>query len=155
MTLARIWTKAQFAGLPSPPRRLMFLAVVLAITLSAGCSSGPVAPALGLVKGKVTMDGGPAAGMSVIFEPENGRSSTGLTDKDGNYTLDFDPTHKGAMVGKHKVRMTKNIDADPVALMAAKGPPQPIPVRYNDKTTLEAEVKAGDNVLNFELTSAP
>jgi hypothetical protein len=155
MTLARIWTKARLAALPPLPRRLTLLAAVLAIIQFAGCNSGPVPPPLGLVKGKVTMDGAPAAGMSVIFEPENGRASTGLTDKDGNYTLDFDSAHHGAMIGKHKVRMTKNIDADPVALMSAKGPPQPIPVRYNDKTTLEAEVKAGENVLNFDLTSAP
>jgi len=101
------------------------------------------------------MDGAPAAGMSVVFEPENGRSSSGFTDKDGMYTLEFDTSHKGAMIGKHKVHMTKNIDADPAALAAAKGPPQPIPVRYNDKTILAADVKSGQNEFNFELTSTP
>jgi hypothetical protein len=154
--MCNVWNRTSSAGAlySASLRRAVIVSVVVAMAGMAGCNSGPVAPPLGQVKGKVTLDGKPAAGMSVIFEPTDGRSSTGLTDKDGLYTLDFGPGHKGAMLGKHKVRMTKNIDADPAALAAAKGPPQPIPVRYNDKTTLEADVKSGENEFNFDLTSA-
>jgi len=146
-------------------RRPLFLSLVAAVVMTAGCNSFPATPPLGQVKGKVTLDGSPAPNIAVVFEPADGRSSTGMTDKDGNYTLDFDTSHKGAMIGMHKVRMTKNIDADPAALAASggapqpgsppQGPPRPFPARYNDQTILEADVKAGDNEFNFELTSNP
>ncbi len=122
----------------------------------AGCGSGlPAPPPLAAVEGTVTLDKQPLPGAIVLFEPENGRNSIGMTDDQGVYRLEFDAAHKGALVGKHKVRLTKRArEADLMAPGGAKGPPKPIPSRYNDKTTLEAVVKAGEkNKINFDLTS--
>ena len=136
------------------PRSLSLtcLLIVPIAAASAGCgSSGPDAPPLGTVKGKVTIDGKPAAGLGIIFMPAAGRSSTGLTDKDGVYSLSFDETHQGAVVGKHKVRITRDPEND----MAEGRPPQPqLPPHYNVETTLEKDVVKGDNTLDFELTSS-
>src|SRR6266852_2932215 len=81
---------------------------ITAVVIMAGCSSGPIAPPLGMVKGKVTLDGKPIEGLVVLFMPENGRSSSGMTDKEGNYSLEFDQQHPGAASGQHKVRMMQN-----------------------------------------------
>ena len=135
--------------------------MIALLAAAVGCDSGPAAPPLGTVKGKVTLDGKPAVGMAVIFTPDSTRSSTGLTDNAGNYTLEFDKGHKGAAIGKHKVQVTQRLEADPAKLAAAGaaagggGPPTMIPARYNDKSILEADVKAGENTFDFELTSAP
>jgi hypothetical protein len=126
--------------------------IFLMAAINAGCGpSSPEAPPLGTVKGKVTVDGKPAAGLGIVFMPETGRSSTALTDKNGLYTLSFDDTHKGAVVGKHKVRITRDPEND----MAEGRPPQPqLPPHYNVETTLEKEVVTGENTLDFELTSS-
>lgn len=129
------------------------LAVLGAALALPGCGSATPPPSLGQVKGKVMLDGGPAPGVVVIFMPDTGRMSTGITDQNGDYVLEFDPGHQGAMLGKHKVRMTKNMEALLMNGDFQAGPPQPIPARYNDETILEADVKAGENTCNFELTS--
>jgi hypothetical protein len=132
-------------------------AVLGMVAMTAGCGGGPAAPPLGTVTGTITLDGEPVEGMSVIFTPSDSRSSTGMTDKDGNYDLDFDNTHKGAAIGMHKVHIALRLEADPAMLAAggAAGPPKKIPTRYNDQTTLERDVKAGENTFDFELTSGP
>ena len=136
-------------------RVLRLAALAGAGAIMAGCNSGPVTPPLGAVEGNVTLDGKPADGVIVVFMPDQGRSSSGMTDQDGNYSLDFDSQHKGAVAGKHKVRMTKNPNANLETMDPTAGPPMPIPVRYNDQTILEAQVKEGENTFNFELTTAP
>lgn len=120
-----------------------------------GCGSGlPAAPPLAAVEGTITMDKQVLPGVVVMFMPDAGRSSVGLTDKNGVYTLEFDAANKGAVPGKHKVKIMKSMEADLASAAAKKGPPQPIPSRYNNQTTLETDVKAGEkNKINFDLTS--
>ncbi len=147
---------SRFSGFRNSTRtatRPALLVLAALATGLAGCGSGSALPSLGQVKGKVTLDGGPAQGVVVIFMPDAGRMSTGITDQNGEYVLEFDPGHQGAMLGKHKVRMTKNAEAELMNGDFKAGPPQPIPARYNDETILDADVKAGENTFNFELTS--
>ena len=133
-------------------RAMAFALSAAALNSFAGCSSGPAAPPLGAVEGKVTLDGSPAEGLAVVFMPETGRSSTGVTDKEGKYVLEFDPQHRGATVGQHKIRITRDVEA---GLAAGKGDVSQLPPRYNTETTLEATIKSGENVKDFELTSSP
>jgi hypothetical protein len=118
---------------------LCFLVFVL-----AGCSqSGPeTAP----VKGRVTLDGRPLPNAVVQFQPdENKRPAFGGTDENGEYQLYYKKGVVGARVGKHIVRIT-----------APSGPNTPaIPERYNKQSELKAEVKPGQNELNFDLKSEP
>ncbi len=121
------------------------LAVALCAVVISGCSHG-TRPPLGTVHGKVTLDGKPLAGAGVVFQPEGrGRDSTGFTDGDGNYTLNYIRDAQGAAVGWHSVRITAG---DPVT-----GKPEPVPARYNVKSELRKEVKAGDNKIDFDLSS--
>lgn len=108
-------------------------------------------PPLGQVSGKVTLDGEPFSNGIVHFIPGSGRESIGMTDTNGNYTLGYLPNVTGAKIGTHKVVIAThyNDEASPEAMYGTER----IPKKYNTETTLTAEVKAGKNQVNFELTS--
>lgn len=110
------------------------------------CGCGGVArdvPKLGQVTGVVKLDGQPLANAMVQFVPEHSRMSGGKTDDQGKYELNFNERLKGAAIGKHKVRITVGTPMEP----------QKIPPKYNVQTELTAEVKEGNNEINFDLKS--
>ena len=126
------------------------LAFILLVGVS--CSSKPVdQPDLGKVTGIVTLDGSPLEGVLVQFSPEEGRGSQGLTNREGQYELGYLSDIKGAKIGNHKVRIVtpQEDDSDPDAPKVK----EKVPVKYNSKSTLTAEVKAGDNQLHFQLST--
>jgi hypothetical protein len=116
--------------------------------LLAGCGSGNVAP----VSGRVTIDGRPAVGVLVSFQPigsadnqDPGPGSYGTTDEDGRYRLTQVVTNRpGAVVGPHRV-----------SLRSPNGPPKPdvvIPKEYNKESTLQYDVpKGGTTTADFEV----
>lgn len=131
---------------------LKFLTVICLMTSSCGSSKQHDQPDLGEVTGVVVLDGNPVEGVSVQFIPEKGRSSNGLTNEKGRFELSYLPQTKGAKVGKHKVIIQTPVSEDEFDPEAPK-PVEKIPAKYNTKSTLTAEVKAGENQLDFELTS--
>ena len=81
--------------------------------------------------------------------------ASGAIGPDGTYTLQTDDVGEGAVPGKHAVMITA------LRVGEARGPeekdplpPPIIPNKYGNTSTsgLTAEVKEGDNVINFELT---
>jgi hypothetical protein len=143
------------------PRKLPFrLCLVAGAWLASlplglcGCSGAAKdnIPKLGKVKGTVTLDSKPMADIMVTFTPDGSRPSGGKTDANGNYTLMFNDTLEGAAVGHHNVRLMKVIA--PGATMTPENNPQTaIPMKYFMNSQLTADVKEGDNVVNFDLTS--
>ncbi len=74
----------------------------------AGCSDTEYS--LAPVSGKVTLDGKPVDGIRLVFSPmanetntDPGPWSTGVTNSDGEYTLETRHKKTGAAVGKHTV----------------------------------------------------
>ena len=73
-----------------------------------GCSKGPkLYPA----EGKVTMNGQPAEGASVVFSPASGVDEktpqpSGIVGADGTYKLQTYPHGEGALPGEYKVVIT-------------------------------------------------
>lgn len=135
-----------------------------ACALAAGCSDRPT---LAPVKGRVTLDGKPLAAGSITFEVKGARPATGrIVNGDIVEVTTYDPGD-GAPVGQHKVSITANEDpaaavvANPGDAKAPKGDymvgRSVIPGRYSDPNTsgLTAEVKKGENTVEFKLTSAP
>jgi hypothetical protein len=125
-----------------------------------GCSSRPPdQPPLGRVRGTVTMNGRPLAGVDVVFSPETGRPSVATTDPAGRYDLTYVNITKGAKVGRHKVSITPtDVSGGEASGSAAKNggpatPPVSVPKKYNSRSTLTAEVKPGGNTINFPLDS--
>lgn len=131
-------------------RSLPTLAVAaIALFGLSGCGSGNgVSP----VSGTVTLDGQPLPDALVSFYPAEGRLSTGTTDSQGHYELDYTADQKGAEVGKHTVKIT-------VATVQGEGgparaPKEKVPSRYNEDSELTAEVSSGTNSnVNFDLVT--
>ena len=125
-----------------------FFAMMLA-TFLLGC--GGDHPEVGSVKGKVTLDGSPLAKARVMFQPSPGRASSGTTDDQGSYSLDYLDGVKGAIIGQHKVIIRTEIPGEDGQPPIQK---EVLAKRYHDQTVLTAEVKAGSNTHDFTLESA-
>ena len=128
--------------------------------LLAGC--GEDGPALTDVSGTVTLDGKPVPNATVMFVPsaEGGSPSYGVTDAQGNYTLMFTRDKEGAMPGRHTVEITtEKLSKQDIEDMRANGEEVAeaeyveIPSKYREPGALSAEVKDGDNDIDFPLTS--
>jgi len=131
--------------------RAIFVVGLLAASavMAAGCQSrAPGTPDLAPVTGTITVDGKPADKANVSFEGPGNKVSFGNTDTAGRYELNYIHQSKGAAIGANTVKITTRIEAPPGA-----GYVDPIPAKYNARTTLKADVKAGPNVINFELTT--
>ncbi|MBA4030333.1 MAG: hypothetical protein C0478_05495 [Planctomyces sp.] len=116
-----------------------------------GCG-GAAGPPLGQVTGKVTFKNQPVEGALVQFLPADGRPSFGTTESDGTYRMEYTEGHPGAVVGKHTVRISKEPASGEVpADVKAKKTIDPLPMKYNAKSILEADVRSGNNVFDFAL----
>ena len=128
---------------------VIFVSLLLGM-IGAGCGGGSKdRPALGQVHGRVTLDAQPVVHAAIVFEPQHvaGRQSLGVTDANGKYVLHYIRDETGAAIGKNTVRISTQRTNDPAT--------ETLPKRYNQETTLVREVKAGDNEIDFELTSTP
>ena len=146
--------------------RFSFLLVVLGISIlfQPGCGSPSDQPALGQVTGTITLDGKPLSGTAVVFQPESGRPARGTTDAEGKYELTYIRQTKGAKVGVNRVEIAPSEDGEAEesetpddesspAPKQAKSKKPKIPARYNVKSELKADVKAGKNTFDFNLES--
>lgn len=114
-----------------------------------GCGRGDL-PQLGDVEGTVKMDGKPLPNATVQFHSEaGGRPGSGVTDKDGKYKLTYVEGATGSKVGPSRVEITTFWpEGEP-----GEGQKETIPARYNSKSELKRDVKAGKNTFDFELES--
>jgi hypothetical protein len=152
-------------SLPNVMNRLRWLSLLCLALSAAGCDSQ--GPPRGSVKGRVTYEGRPLAGVTVVYESaELGVSQTAATDDDGRYAFSA-YNAAGLPVGSYKVAVTpgqflKPGEEIPFAVpvdgkAAPKKTPPSFPVRYTKAATsgFFAEVKAGDNhPFDFDLSSA-
>lgn len=109
-----------------------------------GCGGSGDRPELIPVEGLVTLDEQPLAGATVVFRPESGKASRGVTDAEGRYELIYLRDIKGAKPGKHAVRITT---------ASEESPDERLPERYNRKTELTAQVDADTGSVDFALKS--
>lgn len=142
--------------------------LVLLSALTVGCGKTAV------VKGRVTLDGHPVAGATVLFVPEDGnagRPASGMTDDDGNFRLTTYRPDDGAVPGTYRIVVSKTKafpEPDPkhtgkqraldrvARKNAHKNEKRLIPALYSDpaKTTLRCTVPPPESV-SVELSSKP
>lgn len=145
---------------------LLAIASYMSIT---GCGDGR--PGMAPVTGTVTYQGAPLPEGQIAFYPESGRMAAGPIAADGTYQLTTFEAGDGAPLGKHTVTITaKRVTGgspEPksyaeeigVAGDPAKRPNNDVrvtwlaPAKYaeRDTTPIQCEVKAGNNVLDFDL----
>ncbi|MFO0847377.1 MAG: carboxypeptidase-like regulatory domain-containing protein [Gemmataceae bacterium] len=158
--------------------RLSVAAVgLLAVGLAGGCGGG--GPKLARVTGVVTLDGKPYPNAVVSFQPMGGKDnpnpgagSMGVTDEAGRFELMYENTSRGAVVGRHRVRIStqpgKGTKDDPAY---ASGSPDgevqpkgakpnfeydPIPLEWNEKSEKTFDVPPeGTDKANFDIVSPP
>lgn len=133
-------------------RRGLLASLAAAILSLSGC--GTDRPRTAPVRGKVTYKGQPVPNGTVAFIPDGGTCATGEIGPDGSYTLTTFRPGDGAILGKHKVVISALQDMSDQAVEAwSKLPPPIIPPKYMNLATtdLQAEVKDGENTINFDL----
>ncbi|MEM7811635.1 MAG: hypothetical protein AAF532_09180 [Planctomycetota bacterium] len=83
--------------------------------VTTGCGGSPDGLKFAPVSGTVTVNGGPAVGVTVLFKPKptddsmiSGTTSRGVTDESGKYTLRVTAGNPRpvAVVGEHEVLLT-------------------------------------------------
>ena len=143
---------------------------LLALAL-LGCGGGPrYVP----VSGVVRLNGNPYRGAVVNFQPlgspDNpypGRGSYGHTDENGRFTLVVDDKIKGAVVGKHRVRIATLQNSAAQEYDPKVGTPdggerksrpkrsiELIPREWNEESKQEFEVPAGGtDKANFDIVT--
>lgn len=137
-----------------PCRKPLLLAAAIVTELVFLTSAGCGRPDLGRVSGKVTLDGTPLPEAFVEFVPtgEQGSTSSGRTDANGEYEVSFSRDVRGASLGKSTVRITtRDVVSDEQG--RDKWLPEKVPARYNAKSELSVEVKSGSNRFDFDLKS--
>lgn len=82
---------------------LIGASLLAALLVCAGCGGGGSGPPLVQVRGTVTHQGKPLENLMVHFQPESGRPSHGITDSQGDFTLEYLPDQPGAVPGRHRV----------------------------------------------------
>jgi hypothetical protein len=125
------------------------LLLLMACAAAVGCGGGGDSakqPPLGTVTGTVKLDGQPLPDANVEFRSDVGRPTMARTDASGSYVLQYGQGVKGAPVGKHTVKISTKINP-------ANDSADKVPAKYNVKSDLIREVKAGDNTIDFDLTS--
>jgi hypothetical protein len=142
----------------------------------AGCGDGP---SLARVSGVVTLNGKPYPNALVSFQPmaskesqNPGKGSVGQTDENGRFELVYEGRKKGAVVGKHTVRIStmpgKGAQEDPALADKSLGTPDgyvpprgsgqlefdPIPPEWNDRSSKTFNVTpSGTDKANFDVVT--
>lgn len=134
------------------------------VPLYSGCGSdGADRPATYAVSGPVTLDSKPLAGVAIQFVPidTNGRSATGKSNADGNYSLFTFEDGDGAIPGEYKVVVISPGSSSDAKVPEKGGGSQPVsagpklPDKYRspNMTDIKVTVTDSDNTIPIELKS--
>lgn len=128
--------------------RIKALLGLTILTLLIGCGSGETK---GLVTGQVQLDGTPVEMGQIFFEPLDGNSPVGVGVIDhGSFRIDCIPgSYKVVITGTRKIPGAPPISNIPGEEIEARE--SIIPKKYNRETTLQQEVVAGKQTIDFSL----
>jgi hypothetical protein len=143
----------------------LFLPLTLIVVMAAalGCGSdapkGPEKISTTPVDGVVTLNGKPAAEVSISLHHSEGKvAPRGISDKDGKFSIATYGKDDGAPAGKYKVTAAKNMTKEISPGVLAPPPPggfkSDIPTKYEsvNTTDISVEIKAGEkNALKIDL----
>ncbi len=136
-------------------------ALLVMLTCAAqGCSTSVKGPPRGAVTGTVRLDENPIADGHISFFPIKGTTGpvVGAVISSGGYAIS---ESQGPVAGWNRVEISFTRKTGRSVPAGSPYPPgtmvdeivEGIPARYNSQSTLTAEIKAGENELNFDLKS--
>jgi len=139
--------------------RYLFSLVPLLMALGiVGCGEAP--PKRVAITGTVKLDGKPVESGSITFipEPDSPNPSAGGEIKGGEYILTADA---GPSSGKYRVEIRWSRPTGKKVPVGSPSPPgtmmdevkEAIPAKYNTQSTLEREISADENTVDFDLES--
>jgi hypothetical protein len=127
--------------------RRTFFAVLAGLVVLAAAGCGKSGPAVYTVSGTVTYDGQTVANGYITFQPEDPTvGAVANPIEGGRYTVP--KVHEGK--NKVKIQATREVPGKK-GPMGEPAVEQYIPRKYNDETTLTAEVGSGKTEHNFAL----
>jgi hypothetical protein len=133
----------------------IFAPLALTIAGATGCGGGPERLSVG---GQVTLDGQPIPDGEIVFRPAaptKGPTAAGSIEN-GAYLI---PENRGPVAGSYAVSIEamrktgRKIKADILGDAKTDQYEQYLPARYNEQTTLSAEISDSRDDLDFDLTS--
>jgi hypothetical protein len=118
----------------------------------AGCSSGSNVVE---VSGILTRNGKPVPYLTIHFAPENGRSSWGVSDENGQFSMKQDKKTPGVLVGTHTVWVEWR-PLSPIDEMDPKNAKKPqdlasIMEKYGSETRSPLKIEIDKSVDNLEI----
>ncbi|MEW4565888.1 hypothetical protein AB1K70_25450 [Bremerella sp. JC770] len=136
------------------------LLACLMVPLLVGCGFDNDGPIRAAVSGNVTFDGKPIENGVIEFIPnrQTAGPSAGARIENGYYDV---PRAKGPVVGSYLVRISSKGPTGRRVSQGSQGVAgetvaeigELIPANFNQKTTLEREIEAKQNVFDFDLES--
>jgi len=133
--------------------RSFVCATVILTSMAAGCSKSDMVA----VTGTVTVNGKPAEGVEVMFNPQgSGRMATAHTDASGRFSLSTAAAGDGALPGDYVVTLGEYYPPGKPPAMPKGGGllPSRFPPRYQDPTQSPAKAKVergGKNDFTFDV----
>ncbi len=137
---------------------------LVGVLLAAGCAKAPdKRPKRVPFSAKVTLDGAPVDGATVVLAPESGTgpAASGMTNAEGVCAFTTFDSRDGAVPGRYLVTVAKtsfpdgapltaedpNYDPSTAVVAVVKGSQELLPVKYKTAKTsgLTVEVKDGEN----------
>jgi len=105
------------------------------------------------VSGAVSVDGAPLEDGSISFAPLDGQGPTaGTTIRGGQYRVETPLGKKRVTIEAYRDAATKRNDSYP-GMADRPTKVQFLPARYNSESTLDADISASDEPVNFDLRS--
>jgi hypothetical protein len=152
---AALSPESRFKENTAMTHRLLALTTV-PLLLAVGCSSRlPADPSFYPTRGKITLNSSPVRWGRIHFSPADtsGRDCWADIGDDGSYSVRTYVDGDGAAAGHY------NVYIEPYSVLIQgkkKGEPTRYPARYTNenKPELSADVKEGDNTINFELSGS-
>ncbi|MGL6194218.1 MAG: hypothetical protein ACRC2T_05290 [Thermoguttaceae bacterium] len=126
--------------------------IFLLVCVTPGCQPGNKWGKIYKVEGTVTYEGEPAQLMEVTFMPQaGGRPSTGVTNKEGKFKMQYTIRQEGVQSGEHNVNLTIPVGSTGqneashkvVEIMQNRKEPYRVTVEKNEKNLI-IDFKASD-----------
>ncbi|TWT34234.1 carboxypeptidase-like regulatory domain-containing protein [Blastopirellula retiformator] len=154
------------SNFPPAFRSLAVSGLLVCLVALTGCSGSDLPADAGAVEGTVTYEGQKVDGAIVIFRSEDGFSAVGKTNAEGLYKLSSTQIPGGAKVGSYTITVDKRAATTGVSLteddpnyrpnqqQSSQAAKRLLPEKYArpQTTDLKAEVVAGNNVVDLDLT---